>query len=57
MPWALRGQKRGGVHLGCCQPYQGPWEEGQVPAIDLEKTLWVLACAAKWQLTISSVPH
>lgn len=49
--------ERGGLHLGCCQPHQGPWKEGQVPAIDLEKTLWVLACATKRQLTTPCVPH
>ena len=45
--------ERGGLQLGCCQP----WGERNVPAIDLEKTLWFLARGRKWHLTTQSVLH
>ena len=43
---------RGGLHLAYCQPHQEPCREDKVPAANLEKTVWFLACGGKWHLAL-----
>lgn len=51
--WEADTMDRGGLRLGCCQPHQEPCrEDRKVPAADLEKTVWFLACGRKWHLAL-----
>ena len=51
--WEADAMDRGGLRLGCCQPHQEPCrEDRKVPAADLEKTVWFLACGRKWHLAL-----
>ena len=44
---------RGGLRLAYCQPHQEPCrEDKKVPAANLEKTVWFLACGGKWHLAL-----